>query len=66
MAYSDYDMKFFMNAVNQKVDRATYIAEVKEIMDDAIANASKGGLKKAFMKKRTSEGKKIIHEKDFQ
>ena len=50
----------------QKVDRATYIAEVKEIMDDAIANASKGGLKKAFMKKRTSEGKKIIHEKDFQ
>ncbi len=50
----------------QKYDRATYVAEVKDIMDEAIANASRGGLKKVFTKKRTSEGKMIIHEQDFQ
>ncbi|MGN0170972.1 MAG: tetratricopeptide repeat protein [Lachnospiraceae bacterium] len=50
----------------QKVDRATYVAEVKEIMDEAMNRASKGGLTKAFRKKHTEEGKIIIHEKDFE
>ncbi|MGN0312196.1 MAG: hypothetical protein ACI4CC_05415 [Lachnospiraceae bacterium] len=49
----------------QKVDRATYVAEVKEIMDEAMENASRGGFRKAFQKKRTEDGKIIIHEKDF-
>ena len=49
----------------QKVDRATYVAEVKEIMDEAMDNASRGGFRKAFQKKRTEDGKIIIHEKDF-
>lgn len=50
----------------QKVDRATYIAEVKEIMDEAMENAKRGGLKKAFTKRKTADGKIIIREKDFE
>lgn len=50
----------------QKVDRATYIAEVKEIMDEAMDQASKGGIKKAFTKRKTADGKTIIREKDFE
>ena len=50
----------------QKIDRATYVAEVKELLDQAMEKASRGGLKKAFMKKKTDDGRIIIHEKDFQ
>ncbi|MCR4956795.1 MAG: tetratricopeptide repeat protein [Lachnospiraceae bacterium] len=50
----------------QKGDKATYVAEVKDIMDEAIANAQKGGFKKAFLKKKTNDGLTIIHEQDFQ
>ena len=40
LAYTDYDMKFFMNAVNQKVDRATMRCSLElrnPIMDYRIA-----------------------------
>ncbi len=50
----------------QKVDRATYIVEVKEIMDEAITKADRMGLKKMFMKNQTEDGMKIIREKDFE
>lgn len=50
----------------QKVDRATYIVEVKEIMDGAIEKAGRMGLKKVFMKNQTEDGMKIIREKDFE
>lgn len=44
LAYSDYDMKFFMNAVNQKVDRATMRCSLElrnPIMDYRIAEYSR-------------------------
>jgi len=50
----------------QKVDRATYVAEVKELIDAAMEKADRGGIMKAFMKRKTEDGKTIIHEKDFQ
>ena len=51
----------------QKVDEATTLSEVKEIMDDAIGHASRGGLKKLFGGKRTTEeGLVLIKEKDFE
>ena len=53
----------------QKLDQATTLAEVKEIVDDAIAHAERGGLKKAFSiiaSRRYDEDDYIIlHEKDF-
>lgn len=53
----------------QKLDRATTLTEVKEIVDDAIARAERGGLKKAFSiitSRRYDEDDYIIlHEKDF-
>lgn len=44
LSYSDYDMKFFMNAVNQKVDRATMRCSLElrnPIMDYRIAEYSR-------------------------
>lgn len=44
LAYSDYDMKFFMNAVNQKVDRATMRCSLElrnPIMDYRVAEYSR-------------------------
>ena len=44
LAYSDYDMKTFMNAVNQKVDRATMRCSMElrsPIMDYRVAEYSR-------------------------
>ena len=44
LAYSDYDIKFFMNAVNQKVDRATMRCSLElrnPIMDYRVAEYSR-------------------------
>ena len=53
----------------QKVDRATTLTEVKEIVDDAIAHAEKGVFKKAFSiitsRRYDEEDYIILHEKDF-
>lgn len=50
----------------QRLDEATTLAEVKEIMDEAIYRAKRGGLKKLFGGKRTTEnGLVLIKEKDF-
>ena len=50
----------------QKLDEATTLTEVKEIMDRAIYRATKSGLKKLFGGKRSPEnGLVLIREKDF-
>ena len=53
----------------QKLDQATTLTEVKEIVDEAIARAEKGGIKKAFSiltARRYDENDNVIlHEKDF-
>ncbi len=49
----------------QKVDRATYINEVKEILDSAMDRARRGGITRAFKKHKDEDGRIIIHEKDF-
>lgn len=53
----------------QKLDEATSLTEVKEIMDHAIEKAEKGGLRKVFSifaSRRYDEDDYIIlHEKDF-
>lgn len=60
------------NRINliQRVDHATSLTEVKEIMDEAIENAQKGGLKAIFgrigTKKYDEEGNLILREKDFE
>lgn len=46
----------------QKVDRATYVAEVKAIMDSAMDKADRGSI---FKKRRDDNGYIIIREKDF-
>lgn len=54
----------------QSLDHPTAIAEVKEIMDEAMENADKGGMKKMFErfgnKKYDDNGYMILREKDFQ
>lgn len=54
----------------QRLDQATTLVEVKEIVDDAIAHESRGGLKKAFSiltASRYTDGDYIIlREKDFE
>ncbi len=51
----------------QKLDEATTLTEVKEIVDDAISNAERGGLKKLFGRKKISpEGYLYLREKDFE
>lgn len=53
----------------QKLDRATTLTEVKEIVDQAIAHAERGGLKKAFSiiasKRYDEDDYVILREKDF-
>ncbi len=50
----------------QKLDEATTLTEVKEIMDDAIYNATHGALRRLFGRRRTNEnGLVLIKEKDF-
>jgi hypothetical protein len=50
----------------QKLDEATTLAEIKDIMDDAIESANRGGFKKLFGGKRTTQdGRVLIKEKDF-
>lgn len=53
----------------QKLDQATTLVEVKEIVDEAIDHVEKGGLKKVFgiiTSKRYDENNYVIlHEKDF-
>ena len=60
------------NRINniQKLDRATTLAEVKDIVDEAIESAEGGGIKKAFgsifSKKYNENDYLILHEKDFE
>lgn len=53
----------------QKLDQATTLTEVKEIVDDAIAHAERGGLKKAFSiiasQRYDEDDYVILREKDF-
>lgn len=53
----------------QKLERATTLTEVKEIVDQAIAKAERGGLKKVFSiitsRRYDEEDYVILHEKDF-
>lgn len=56
----------------QSLDHPTAVAEVKEIMDEAMENADKGGIKKTFgrfgfnNKKYDENGYMILRERDFQ
>lgn len=51
----------------QKLDEATTLTEVKEIVDTAIDHAERGGLKKLFGgKKYSPEGYLYLREKDFE
>ena len=60
------------NRINniQKLERATTLAVVKDIVDEAIENAEGGGIKKAFgsifSKKYNENDYLILHEKDFE
>lgn len=53
----------------QKLDQATTLTEVKDIVDGAIARAERGGLKKAFSiiasRRYDEDDYVILHEKDF-
>ena len=53
----------------QKLDRATTLTEVKEIVDGAITRAERGGLRKAFSiiasRRYDEDDYVILHEKDF-
>lgn len=55
------------NRINniQKLERPTTLAEVKEIVDEAIERAETGGLKKFFTKKYNDNDYLILREKDF-
>ena len=52
------------------MDRATTLAEVKDIVDEAIEKAEGNGIKKAFgsifSKKYNENDYLILHEKDFE
>lgn len=54
----------------QKLDQATTLVEVKEIVDEAIDHVERGGLKKVFgilTSKRYDENNYVLlHEKDFE
>ena len=56
------------NRINniQKLERATTLAEVKDIVDEAIESAEGGGIKKLFSKKYNENDYLILHEKDFE
>ena len=49
-----------------RLDRETTLTEVREIMDDAIRTANRGGFMNLFSRKRvTDKGFVLIREKDF-
>ena len=49
------------------LDRATTLTEVKEIVDEAIANSEKFSIKKVFFSKKYKDDDYVIlHEKDFE
>ena len=54
----------------EKLDEATTLFEVKDIVDEAVAKSEKGGFKKAFSvfaSKRHGQGdRKVLQEKDFK
>ena len=54
----------------EKLDEATTLFEVKDIVDEAVAKSEKGGFKKAFSvfaSKRHGQGdSKVLQEKDFE
>ncbi len=51
----------------QRLDHPTNLIEVKEIVDEAIDKAERGGLKNLFNRKRRDEdGNVILQERDFQ
>lgn len=60
------------NRINniQKLERATTLAEVKDIVDEAIESAEGGGIKRAFgsifSKKYNENDYLILREKDFE
>lgn len=56
------------NRINsiQKRERPTTLAEVKEIVDQAIESAESGGIKKLFSKKYNENDYLILREKDFE
>lgn len=56
------------NRINsiQKLERPTTLAEVKDIVDQAIESAESGGLKKLFAKKYNENDYLILREKDFE
>ncbi len=56
------------NRINniQKLDRPTMLAEVKDIIDQAIDKAESGGLKKMFAKKYDENDYLILREEDFE
>lgn len=54
----------------EKLDEATTLFEVKDIVDEAVANSEKGGFKKAFSvfssKRGGQSDSRILREKDFE
>lgn len=54
----------------EKLDEATTLFEVKDIVDEAVEKSEKGGFKKAFSvfaSKRHGQGdRKVLQEKDFE
>ena len=54
----------------EKLDQATTLVEVKEIIDEAIEREANGGLRKAFniltAKRYTDDDKIVLTEKDFE
>ena len=54
----------------EKLDQATTLVEVKEIIDEAIEREARGGIRKAFniltAKRYTDDDKIVLTEKDFE
>ncbi|WP_176762384.1 hypothetical protein [Eubacterium oxidoreducens] len=54
----------------QRIDQATTLTEVKDILDEAIENSEKSSFRKAFgnvfSKNKSEEGLKTLVEKDFE
>ncbi len=54
----------------QRIDQATTLTEVKDILDEAIENSQKSGFRKAFgnvfSKNKSQDGLKTLMEKDFE
>ena len=54
----------------QRIDQATTLVEVKDIIDDAIEREARGGIRKAFniltAKRYTDDDKIVLTEKDFE